>query len=111
MADPTHLFGKHLGSMAVDRLEDQWLTRIVQNQLEDLYMLSDEWCSSMCLLADIAELLRRATKLLTQLAKRLATGPHVETYAKLRFKEMNKETDFSDLRDLDYLTAQQDRLR
>lgn len=111
MSQANRLFAQHVQNIPSASSHDRWLTTLVRKELEELVMLSDEWTSSGCLLADIGEFLRQATGLLSQLAAVLANGGHVQTYAKVRLKEMSKQTDFSDLRHVDYMNAQHNRIR
>lgn len=70
--------------------------------LGQLQPVRADWPDSSCLLADIGEYLVRCFAALAYISERLVNEQHINDYAAQSVAEMKDETDFSDLRPLDY---------
>jgi len=88
------------------------LRQIVQTHLEqNLTLPIQENDNPNCLFTEVGDGLNRAIYILSDVAKHLVYGPHIEEYTKQRADEIYKETFFSDTRKLEIMDQQVETLK
>jgi hypothetical protein len=91
--------------------DDDVLNRLVKTQLTSLTSSLGPWTSSQCMLQDLGNFLHRTTKVVSSLANDIVNGDQIIQYAKGRIEDMEKDTDFSELNHLEYLTDKHSLLK
>ncbi|KLJ13167.1 hypothetical protein EMPG_11889 [Blastomyces silverae] len=92
-------------------IPDISFVELVEDRRGQLSCVAADWPDSRCLLADIGEYLVRSAVILSHLAKDLADGHHIKTYATQTINDMKEATDFSDLDPLDYFDSKHSSLK
>ncbi|OJD28436.1 hypothetical protein ACJ73_00151 [Blastomyces percursus] len=92
-------------------IPDIAFVELVEDRRGQLSFVAADWPDSCCLLADIGEYLVRSAVILSRLAKDLADGHHIKTYATQTINDMKETSDFSDLDPLDYFDSKHSSLK
>ncbi|OAT08716.1 hypothetical protein BDBG_04955 [Blastomyces gilchristii SLH14081] len=92
-------------------IPDIAFVELLEDRRGQLGFVAADWPDSRCLLADIGEYLVRSAVILSHLAKDLADGHHIKTYAIQTINDMKETTDFSDLDPLDYFDSKHSSLK
>ena len=90
-----------------------WLHNLVQGAITQITTqdFGTRFGSSGCIFVDIGEYLVAIIQMLSELARHLTRGHHIEIYCERREVEMEKEDDFSRLDPVDYMSDQYRNLK
>jgi len=91
--------------------EASWLDSIIAAELTNAQHNAQEWRTTSCLLQDIGNFLARTTTILSKVADHVVNGEEIHRYAAGRVREMDDETDMSELDPLDYLQSKHTSLK